>query len=460
MTERPSSYGRYSLEPLAVPQVETPHRKIVTPQPAPGAVEVFERLNAVEPPSMSCQPPVLWERATGYNVEDRFGNRWIDWSSCVLVANAGHGHPAVCDRVREVLERPLLASYVFAHEGRAELCERLAALAPRELDKVFLLTTGSEAVECAIKIMRANGRKDDPERKVVVSFRGGFHGRTLGSQYAGGIEPLKDWIGVEDVSFVQVPFPDGYLVEDLSFELFESSLAGAGVRPSQVAGVLSESYLGIGPDFFPADYARSLRQWCDRHGALLCFDEVQSGFGRTGRNFCFEHYDVEPDLIVCGKGISSSLPLAAVIGRGWAMSIFPPGSMTSTHSASPLGVAAGLASLDVLDAEGLPDRAAELEEVLLAGMNAVESRWAEHIGCTRGKGLVGGIRLVAPGTLEPDSNLAFAVTEAAYRKGLLLFSPVGLGGGCLKIAPPLCIPRDALEEGFSVLEESIEEALR
>ena len=131
---------------------------------------------------MKRRTPVLWERATGYNVEDRFGNRWIDWSSCVLVANAGHGHPAVCDRVREVLERPLLASYVFAHEGRAELCERLAALAPRELDKVFLLTTGSEAVECAIKIMRANGRKDDPERKVVVSFCGGFHGRTLGSQ--------------------------------------------------------------------------------------------------------------------------------------------------------------------------------------------------------------------------------------------------------------------------------------
>lgn len=460
MTEQPPSYGRYSLDPLEVPQVETPHRKIATPQPAPGAVEVFERLNAIEPPSMSCQPPVLWDRATGYNVEDRFGNRWIDWSSCVLVANAGHGHPAVLERVREVLEKPLLASYVFAHEGRAELCERLAALAPQGLDKVFLLTTGSEAVECAIKVMRANGRQNDSARKVIVSFRGGFHGRTLGSQYAGGIEPLKDWIGVEDVSFVQVPFPDGYLVENVSFDLFEASLAEAGVEPSRIAGVLSESYLGIGPDFFPPAYACSLRRWCDENGILLCFDEVQSGFGRTGRNFCFEHYGMEPDLIACGKGISSSLPLAAVIGRADVMDIFPPGSMTSTHSAAPLGVAAGLASLDVLDTEGLCAHAAELEEVLLAGMGAIESRWAGQVGCIRGKGLVGGIRLVQDGTLDPDSDLAFAVTEAAYRKGLLMFSPVGLGGGCLKIAPPLCIPRDALEEGFTVLEESFEEVLR
>ena len=399
MTEPSLSYGRYSLEPLEVPRVETAHRKIVTPQPAPGAIEVFERLKAIEPPSMSCQPPVLWDRAVGYNVEDRFGNRWIDWSSCVLVANVGHGHPAVQGRVREVLEKPLLASYVFAHEGRAEFCERLAALAPQGLDRVFLLTTGSEAVECAIKVMRANGRKDDPGRKVIVSFCGGFHGRTLGSQYAGGIEPLKDWIGVEDVSFVQVPFPDGYLVEDISFDLFESSLQEAGVEPPQVAGVLSESYLGIGPDFFPLDYARSLRRWCDRHGVLLCFDEVQSGFGRTGKYFCFEHYGVEPDLIVCGKGISSSLPLSAVIGSDEVMGIFPQGSMTSTHSAAPLSVAAGLGSLDALDAEGLLAHAVDMEGVLLAGMESIKSRWTEQVGCTRGKGLVGGIRFVKPGTL-------------------------------------------------------------
>ena len=170
MTEQSMRYGPYSLESKEVPQVETSHRRIVTAQPPPGAVEVLQRLNAIEPPAMSCQPPVLWDRADQHRVgqydpvEDRFGNRWIDWSSCVLVANAGHGNPVVQERVRDVLERPLLASFVFAHEGRAELCERLAAVSPSGLDQVFLLTTGSEAVECAIKFMPANGRKSDPGR--------------------------------------------------------------------------------------------------------------------------------------------------------------------------------------------------------------------------------------------------------------------------------------------------------
>ena len=458
-------YGRFSLEPLAVPRVETEHRRIVTAQPAPGAVPVFERLLASEPPSMACQPPVLWDRAHGYQVEDRFGNRWIDWSSCVLVANAGHGHPTVTARIEALTSRPLLSTYVFAHEGRAELCERLAAMAPDGLDRVYLLTTGSEAIECAIKLMRTWGRRTNDGKKVIVSFSGSFHGRTLGSQYAGGIAPLKSWIGVEEPTFVQVPFPDGYLVEDTSFEVFLRSLDELGVSGDEVAGVMSESYLGVGPDFFPTEYALALRRWCDRHGALLAFDEVQSGFGRSGKLFTYEHYvspegqAVIPDIIVCGKGISGSLPLSAVIGRSDVLSTYGPGSMTSTHSGSPLPIAAGLGCLDVMESEGLVARAAEMEVDMVAGCERIEKAFGDRVGCIRARGLVGGIRVVRPGTKEPDSDLTHAITEDAYRRGLLMFAPVGLGGGCLKIVPPLTIPRDALIEGFDVLEEAFEAVL-
>lgn len=455
----PRRYGRYCLDPVEVPRVETAHRRIVTRLPVPETVPVFERLLRTEPASMACQPPVLWDRAEGHSVLDRFGNRWIDWSSCVLVANAGHAHPRVRERVAELLDRGLLSTYVFAHEERAELGARLAELAPPGLSKVFLLTTGSEANECAIKLLRTWGRRQRPEKRVVVSFQGAFHGRTLGAQLAGGIPALKAWIGIEDTGFVQVPFPDGYLVEDTSFALFERSLAEQGVDADLVAGVLAESYLGIGPDFFPTDYARDLRRWCDRHGALLCFDEVQSGFGRTGRFFCFEHYGVVPDLIACGKGISSSLPLAAVIGRPEVLDLYPQGSMTSTHSASPLCVAAGLGSIEALVEDRLVEQAAALEPDLAEGCRRIEARFRHHVGCTRARGLVGGIRVVKPGTKDPDPDLAFAVTEAAFQKGLLLFSPVGLGGGCLKIAPPLSTPRDALIEGFEVLEAAFVEAL-
>lgn len=454
-----SEYGRYSLEPRDVPAVETRWRRIVTPLPVPESVEVFRRLIRSEPRSMHCQPPVLWDHAEGATVHDRFGNRWIDWSSCVLVANVGHAHPRVVERVRALLDRQQLATYVFAHEERAELAERLAEVSPPGLGSVFLLTTGSEAVEASIKLMRSWGRRIAEEKRVIISFLGSFHGRTLGSQLAGGIPVLKEWIGGEDVSFVQVPFPDGYLVEDTSFASFERRLERAGVTPDQVAGVLTETYQGIGPDFLPVEYAKALRDWCDRCGALLTFDEVQAGFGRTGRLFAFEHYGVVPDLIACGKGISSSLPLSAVIGRPDVLDVYPPGSMTSTHSASPLSVASGIASLAVLFEDGLIERAAELEADLLGGCRRIEERWPERVGCVRAKGLVGGIRVVRPGTREPDPDLAFSVVEGCFRRGLLLFSPVGLGGGCLKIAPPLSIEREALAEGFDVLEEALADAL-
>ncbi len=457
MPER--KYGRFSLEPRAVPRVETRHRRIVTPIPVPESVPVFEKLLRFEPPSMSGQPPVLWDHAEGSQVFDRFGNQWIDWSSCVLVANAGHSHPKVVERVRAAVDRRQLATYVFAHEERADLVERLVAIAPDGLDRVFLVTTGSEAVENVIKLMRTWGLRQDRSRKVIVSFSGGFHGRTLGSQLAGGIPALKTWIGGNDPTFVQVPFPDGYLERDTSFEVFERSLGDLGVEPRTVAGVLSETYLGIGPDFFPLEYAQDLRRWCDRHGALLAFDEVQSGFGRTGRLFAFEHYGVKPDLIACGKGITSSLPLAAVIGRSDVLSTYAPGSMTSTHSGSPLAVAAALGSIEAILEERLAERAARLEPLLETALEVLKAKHRAPIGCVRARGLVGGVRVVKPRTLVPDPELAARVVEGCFRKGLLLFAPVGLGGGCIKIAPPLSIPEDALVEGLEVLGEAFEEAL-
>ncbi|MGQ9590808.1 MAG: aspartate aminotransferase family protein [Planctomycetota bacterium] len=455
----PRRCSRFRLDPVQVPRVETSYRRIVTALPVPESLPVLERLAAYEPPSMTGQPPILWDHAEGASVYDRFGNRWIDFSSCVLLANVGHAHPQVVERVRRLLDRRHLATYVFPHEERAELVERLAAISPPGLDRVFLLTTGSEAVEATIKLSRTWGRRLDPEKRTIVSFYGGFHGRTLGSQLAGGIPVLKEWIGAPDPSFVQVPFPDGYLEKDTSFRVFEESLQRLGVRGEKVAGVLSETYLGIGPDFFPAAYAQELRAWCDRHGALLAFDEVQAGFGRTGKLFGFEHYGVVPDLVACGKGISSSLPLAAVIGRSDVMSTYGPGAMTSTHSGSPLAVAAGLGSLDALFEERLVERAAALGLRLEVRLAELERRFRERIGCVRSRGLVGGVRVVRPGTLDPDPELAAKVVELCFRKGLLFFAPVGLGGGCIKIAPPLSIEEGALEEGLGVLEEAFGEAL-
>jgi 4-aminobutyrate aminotransferase/(S)-3-amino-2-methylpropionate transaminase len=451
---------KYTMTPTSVQTVKTKYRRIVTKLPVPQSLPTFRKLLKYEPISMQGQPPLLWDRAKGCQVYDRWGNMWLDWSSCVVLANAGHGRPEIVRAVKQMASKPLLATYVFAHETRAALCEVLAKLAPKGLDKVFLLTTGSEAIENVIKLARTHGvATGGPDKRVIVSFEGAFHGRTLGAQLVGGIPALKAWIGKPPEGFVQVPFPDGFRTTDTRFQVFEETLARLGVQPAHVAGVISEAYQGIGPNFFPAAYAQALAAWCRRQGALLIMDEVQSGFGRTGKMFTFEHYGITPDLIVCGKGISSSLPLAAVIGRADVMSAYAPGSMTSTHSASPLAVAAALENLRILKAERLAERAARLERPLKAAVEGIGRKYADRVGAVFCRGLVAGLLMVRPGTREPDGDAALAINENCFRKGLLMFAPVGLGGGCVKIAPPLTIEREALEDGCAVLADAFAEVL-
>jgi len=451
--------SKYNLEPVAVPAVETAHRRICTPLPVPESLPVLNDLARCEPRSMQGQPPIVWHRAQGFQVEDRWGNRWIDWSSGVLVTNIGHGHPRVCRAIREMVDRPLLASYVFPHEARAKLAAKLVEIAPKGISKAFVLSTGSEATECAIKLARTRGwQKAGPRKHVIVSFLNAFHGRTLGAQLAGGMAKQKEWIVRTDAGFVQAPFPDGYKNEDTRFELFEETLAAQGVDADDVAGVIAESYQGVGPDFLPVEYARRLRAWCDEHGAALIMDEVQAGFGRTGKMWCFEHYGIVPDLICCGKGISSSLPLSAVLGRADLMDQYAPGSMTSTHSGNPVCCAAALANIEVLLEERLIENAAALGPVLKRGLLKIQRAHKDVVGCVQALGLVAGLQIVRPGTKTPNPDLALSINEKCFQKGLLMFSPVGVGGECVKIAPPLCITREALQESIGVLAEAVDEA--
>jgi 4-aminobutyrate aminotransferase/(S)-3-amino-2-methylpropionate transaminase len=451
----------YDLTPVDVPRIETMYRTIRTKIPVPESVPIFETLAASEPRSMSGQPPVVWHRAEGFTVHDTWGNRWIDWSSCVLVANAGHGRPEIREALKRVIDQGLIASYVFVHEQRAELCGMLRSLSPDpEAYRVFLLSTGSEATENGIKLGRTYAlEKYGPRRKYLVSFRNAFHGRTMGAQLAGGMDGQKKWIGDRDLGFVQVPFPDGYKNTDTSFGLFLATLDKKGIAPDEIAGVMTESYQGVGPDFLPVEYARRLEAFCREHDIVTIFDEVQSGFGRTGKMFCYEHYGVRPDIVCCGKGISSSLPISAVIGRADILGLYPPGAMTSTHSASPLPVAAAIANLKILLGENLAARAARMEGVLMPLLGEVQKRHAARLGCLNGKGLVAGIQVVKSGTKIPDPDTALAINVACMRKGVLMFAPVGVAGECLKIAPPLMIAEDALVESAQAFGEAVDEVL-
>jgi 4-aminobutyrate aminotransferase / (S)-3-amino-2-methylpropionate transaminase / 5-aminovalerate transaminase len=450
----------FSIEPKEVPQVDTKYRRIVTALPAPDSIPSLERLRKYEPISMRGQPPIVWDRAEGVQVYDRHGNMWLDWSSGVLVTNAGHGIPEVRKAIIDQANSGLLHNYCFPSEERGELAQLLVEVAPDGLDKAFILTTGAESTECAIKLARTHGiSKGGNEKCGIVGFERGFHGRTMGAQMAGGMPGQKGWIVNEDPDFVQVPFPDGYWTEDTSFDRFCTALEERGMKPGRVAGVIMETYQGVGPDFAPVEYVKALAEFCRAHDAVLVIDEVQAGFGRCGTFWGFEHYGITPDLVCIGKGVSSSLPLSGVVGRTHLMDQYGPGSMTSTHTGNPVCSAAAIASIKTILADDLTGNAARLEPVLLSGLRDIQKRHPDRIGNVTGKGLVAGLQMTLPGKKEPDPDLAHSVVERCFHKGLLFFAPVGAWGQTVKISPPLCITEEAILDGLGVLSESVDEAM-
>lgn len=451
----------FPLESVDVKPIETRYRKIAGKIPDEHTIAQIQKLRKYEARSMRGQLPIIWDRAEGFQVFDAAGNMWLDFSSGVLITNAGHGRKEIVDAIVDQARKPLLTTYCFPNQPRIDLVEKLISIAPKGLDKVFLLSTGSEGTECAFKLMRTYGCKVGGDaKKIIVSFYDSFHGRTVGAQMMGGMAGGKAWIKNLDPDIVHVPFPDGFRNEDISFALFEKTLADQGVDSAKVAGVISETYQGVGPNFMPAEYAQKLRRWCDAHKALLCFDEVQAGFGRCGTTWGFEHYGIVPDLFCMGKGISSSLPISGVIGRAEVMDIYGPNEMTSTHSANPVCCRAALANIEILLRENLIANAAARGKVLKQRLEKIHKKYPEHVGFAPCVGLVAGLLVVEPGTKNPDYDLAWQVIYRCYLKGLLMFAPVGVGGGCIKIAPPLIITDDALNEACDVLDEVFDELLK
>ena len=444
----------FDATPRSGEVIETRYRRITTPLPHPATTAVLECLNRYEPMSMGGQPPIVWDRAEGINVYDEAGNRWLDFSSGVLVANCGHSAPEVKAALIDQIERGVLFSYCFPNRPRADLAKRLVELAGGRIDRCFLLTTGAETVENALKLARTYGLKQGGRSKrVIVSFKGAFHGRTLGAQLAGGIPALKDWIGIENTGFITIPFPDHSAVP-ADFSVFKRVLDALKVVSDQVCGVIAESYQGGTARFYPDAYIKDLRTWCDQHDALLIADEVQSGFGRTGKLFAYQHYDIEPDIICCGKGLSGSLPISAVLGNSRFMDLYGPGEMTSTHSGNPLCARAALASLDIIEQQKLVANAREMGLLLHAQLTQLQQRFPDLISSVNGRGLVAAV-LFVNSQGQPDGQLAMKVVDYCVRHGVMVYAPLGPGGATVKLNPPLIITAEPLLEGLSVFSESV-----
>ena len=450
---------QFSRSPQSVPLVQTAHRTIKTPIPAPGTEQILATLDGYESRSMHGQFPLIWERALDSSVFDIAGNRWIDFTSTIFVANVGHSNPRVTAAMQEMMQQPIYSCYAYPNRKRAEYLEKLIAFAGKPFEKAFLLSAGTEATEAALKLMRMHGQKIGKRRRGIICIEGNWHGRTMGAQMMSSNLSQREWIGFQDADIHHLPFPYPWVVEESGAEKFLQSaldrLASQGVDLTQdVCGFMLESFQGWGAVFYPKAFVKAIERICKAKNILLAFDEMQAGFGRTGRRFGFEHYEVSPDLIACGKGMGGGVPLSGVIGRAAVMDLPDIGNMSSTHSANPMVCAAGLAVIEELEERNLVYEADRKGHLLFEGLAALQARFPDRIGNLLGKGLIAAVLFKHPQTGAPDGAFTSRVAERCMQKGLLI---VHTGRESIKIGPPLTIDDEALQEGVMVLGEAIAE---
>ena len=448
----------FSHTPVSVPQVRTKYRTIQTRIPVPESLPILETIYQCESRSMHGQMPVVWDKAEGFQVSDAWGNTWLDFTSTIFVTNAGHGNRRIREALQEQLNKPLLHTYTYATQIRADYLKYLIDHTPAQFEKAFLLSAGTEATECGLKLMRLHGRAEGKKRPGIIAFEGNWHGRTVGAQSLSYNPAQKEWIGYQDPNIYHLPFPYPWRPEAIQDprRYFRESLKALcereGLNPAtDLCGVMMETFQGWGAVFYPPEFVQEVEAFARENQLLLGFDEMQAGFGRTGTLFGYMHYGVEPDLLCCGKGAASSLPLSLVLGSTRVMDLPDIGSMSSTHSANPMVCAAGLANLQALLEDGLIENSRCLGELFQRDLEALRLRHAQHIRWVMGKGLLAALHFVDPqGT--PLSSLCDRICEEAMRRGLLL---VHTGRESIKLAPPLCITEDALREGIAVLDEVI-----
>ncbi|MFQ6130898.1 MAG: aspartate aminotransferase family protein [Armatimonadota bacterium] len=430
--------------------------QINTELPGPKARELIALSERHEPNCMSDQVPLVWQRGEGVVITDVDGNQFLDFCSGVLVANVGHCHPHY---VRETQAQcaELFNCYDFVNPHRARLAEKLVGLTAPHLDKAFILTTGAETIESALKLARRVS-----EGHEIVSFEGAFHGRTFGAMSVGGIGGVKQGFGPLLTGCIQAPFcycyrcpfdrsfPDceHHCLDQLDEVVDRQSTGG-------ICALITEPYQGAAGSIIPPEgYMEKLQAWCREREVLFILDEVQSSFGRTGTMFAYEHYGVEPDLLCLGKGLGSGVPCSAVVGRSEIMDVLSPGEMSSTNGGNPLSCRAALAAIKIVEDEDLPANSARVGGQMMERLIQMQ---ADHecLGDVRGQGLVIGLEIVEDKESKtPAPELTKRIIHEAYLRGLAMIAPIGLHGNVIRIAPPLVITAEQAQAGLDILDQA------
>ncbi|WP_438863061.1 4-aminobutyrate--2-oxoglutarate transaminase [Neptunicella sp.] len=397
--------------------------------------------------------PAYVEKAHNAEIWDVEGQRYIDFATGIAVCNTGHSHPKVVEAIKQQVDKfSHSCMMVNPYEVAIELAEKLVVAAPGESEKkAIFVSTGAEAVENCIKIARAH-----TGRRGIVAFNGGFHGRTnMTMALTGKVTPYKNLFGPFPADIFHVPFPmelHNVSVKD-SLNALEN-LFKVDIAASDVAAIIIEPVQGEG-GFYPApvELLQALRELCDKHGIVLIADEIQTGFGRTGKMFCFEHANVEPDLITMAKGIAGGFPLAAVVGKSHIMDAPLPGGLGGTYGGSPVGCAAALAVLDVIDEQKLVSRAQQIGARFTARLRELQDKFPAIIGEVRTKGAMIAIELIVDSDAnQPNNGLTQAIIANAKEAGLVLLA-CGFYANVIRFLPALTISDEIIDEGLDKFEQ-------
>ena len=426
--------------------------------PGPKSKAILERKERVVADPLSIFLPVVVDQAQGATLTDVDGNSFLDFTGGVGCLNVGHSHPQVVAAAQEQLTRFSHTDFtIVPYEVYVDLAERLCELAPvRKPAKAAFFNAGTEAVENAVKFARSY-----TGRPAVIGFEGGFHGRTLLSlTLTSKTHPYKAGLGPFAPEVYRVPFPNEYRGPSAAeaMEALERALVTQ-IAAETVAAIVLEAVQGEGGFVVaPPEFVEGVRRLCDEHDIVFVADEVQTGFGRTGRMWGIDHYDVEPDLITVAKSIAAGLPLSGVIGTAKIMDAPGDSAIGGTYVGNPVAQAAAMAVLDVFEEEGLNERGAAIGETIRARMQAWQERW-DAIGDVRGLGAMLAIELVHDREgKDPAPDLANAVVEAAAERGLLLLKS-GIYSNCIRVLVPLVISDAELDEALGVWEQALDASL-
>ena len=433
--------------------IKTKNITITTTIPAPGTKQLMNKLNKVESRSMHGQLPIAWSKAKNFNIYDIAGNKFIDFTSTIFVANVGHSNDRVKKYINRSLKSNFIHSYAYINKIRAEYIDKLVKFCGKGFQKAFLMSAGTEATEAAFKLMRMYGQKKKKRKLGIVCFDGNWHGRTMAAQMMSGNINQKNWIGFHDKDIHHIPFPYPWLIKNGNEEEF-LNLSIRNLKKKldlnkDVCGFMLETFQGWGALFYPKKYVKLLSKICKQNDILLTFDEMQSGFGRTGRNFGFQHYGIIPDLICCGKGMGGGVALSGVVGKKNIMDLPEVGNMSSTNSANPIACSAGLAVLEEIEDKKLTDKAKINGQLMHKKLLAIKKKYPNLFN-VYGKGLIAAI-IFSKSQKNINKKLKLLV-EKCMKDGLLL---VYTGRESVKIGPPLTITKSAIIEGTQIIEKNI-----